>query len=145
MIEGLVRKLRAAADRRLPQHLRDARRGEDLAYDKLRREGYRIVARNYRPRAGRGEIDLLGWDGEFLACIEVKTRRSAAHGRPEEFVDSDKRRHLIRTAHDYARRASVDPSAVRFDVVSVTLEPEPKIELYRNVFSDLPDQWGRRV
>ena len=145
MIERLVRKLRAAADRRLPQHLRDARRGEDLAYDRLRQEGYRVVARNYRPRTGRGEIDFLGWDGEFLACGEVKTRRTAAHGRPEEFVDREKRKHLIRTAHEYVRRSKADPASLRFDIVSVTLEPEPRVELLRNVFSELRGQEGRRV
>ncbi len=144
MMERLVRKLRAAADRRFPQHLSDARKGEDLAYDRLRREGYTIVARNYRPRTGRGEIDLLGWDGEFLACIEVKTRKTAAHGRPEEFVDREKRRHLIRTAHEYARRSKTDPACLRFDIVSVTLEPETTVELYRNVFSELRGQRGRR-
>lgn len=116
-----------------------------MAYEKLRHEGYRVVARNYRPRAGRGEIDLLAWEGEFLACVEVKTRKTAAHGRPEEFVDSDKRKHLIRTAHEYARRASVDPACLRFDIVSVTLEPAPQVDLFRNVFSSRPGQWGRRV
>ena len=85
MIAALIAKLRSLADRDLPQRLQDGRRGEELAYRHLRREGYRVVARNYRSRSGKGEIDLLGWDGEMLACVEVKTRKNADFGRPEEF------------------------------------------------------------
>ena len=73
MYQFLREWLRACAERALPQHLRDARRGEDLAYDHLRRLGYTFVARNYRPRHGRQELDLVAWDAERLAIIEVKT------------------------------------------------------------------------
>lgn len=136
MIAEFIAKLRSLADRDLPQRLQDGRRGEELAYRYLRREGYKVVARNYRPKSSKGEIDLLGWDGEMLACVEVKTRKNADFGRPEEFVGGEKRRHLMRTAHNYARRAKVDPARLRYDVVSVILEPEPRIELYKDVFSE---------
>ena len=136
MIAELIAKLRSLADRDLPQRLQDGRRGEDLAYRHLQREGYRVVARNYRSKSGKGEIDLLGWDGEMLACVEVKTRKNADYGRPEEFVGDEKRRHLMRTAHNYARRAKLDPACLRYDVISVILEPEPQIELYKDVFSE---------
>jgi putative endonuclease len=102
----------------------------------LREEGYRVVARNYRSRSGKGEIDLFGWDGDMLACVEVKTRKNADFGRPEEFVGREKRAHLIRAAHNYARRAKIDPVRLRYDVVSVILEPAPQIELYKDVFSE---------
>ena len=134
MIGFFLDRLRAAADRRLPPHLRDARRGEDLAYRHLRGLGYRVVARNFRARSGRGEIDLLGWDGEQLACVEVKTRKNAVHGRPEEFVDRAKQRMLIGAAQEYVRRAKIDPARLRFDIVSVTLEPEPTVEVYKDAF-----------
>ncbi len=95
--------LRARLDRRLPRHLRDARKGEDLAYNYLRRRGYTIVARNYRPRSGKQELDLVAWDKEQLAVIEVKTRASDEFGEPARAVDLRKRRHLIRAAAEYAR------------------------------------------
>ncbi len=140
MIAKLIAKLRSLADRDLPQRLRDGRRGEELAYRYLRANGYQVVARNYRSRSGKGEIDLLGWDGEMLACVEVKTRKNADFGRPEEFVGGEKRGHLIGAAHNYARRAKVDPARLRYDVVSVILEPAPQIELYKDVFSERRDQ-----
>ena len=50
------------------------RRGEDLAQRFLQRTGMTIVARDYRLESGAGEIDLIGWDGETLVFVEVKTR-----------------------------------------------------------------------
>ena len=114
MLQALFRKLRALADRRLPDHLREARRGEDLAYRYLSGNGYRIVARNYRSRSGKGEIDLVGWDQDRLAFIEVKTRASDDFGRPERAVDSAKQQHLVRSANDYLRRSKVAPGQARF-------------------------------
>ena len=49
-------------------------RGETYAYWYLRRLGYVFIARNYMPRGGKGEIDLIGYDGNTLAFVEVRTR-----------------------------------------------------------------------
>ncbi len=100
----------------------------------LRKRKYTIVARNYRPRVGNGEIDLIGWDGDVLAFIEVKTRGSDATGSPERAVDPEKQRNLIRAAQAYSRSAKVAWDQVRFDVVTVIAEPAPRIELYRDAF-----------
>jgi putative endonuclease len=135
MFRFLLARLRATADRRLPQHLRDARRGEQMAYEYLRKSGYKIVARNYRPRHGRGEVDLVGWNEERLAFIEVKARRNEDFGRPDQAVDQDKRWRLIRVAREYARRAGVEPERIRFDVVSIVWETPPRIELYKGAFT----------
>lgn len=140
MFSFLLGKLRAAADRRLPQHLRDARRGEQMACEYLRKSGYRIVARNYRPRRGRGELDLVGWDGGRLAVVEVKTRKNADFGRPEQAVNREKRWQLIRAAGEYSRRAGVEPELVRFDVVSIVLSTPPEIELYKGAFTVRQEQ-----
>ena len=64
--------------------------GEDLAHRFLRRHGCTVVARNYRPRHGGGEIDLVAWDGGTLAIVEVKTRASDEFGAPERAVDAGK-------------------------------------------------------
>ena len=49
-------------------------RGETYAYWYLRRNGYVFVARNYTPRGIKGELDLVGYDGNTLAFVEVRTR-----------------------------------------------------------------------
>ena len=131
----LLRKLRSLVARRLPEHQQATQQGEDLAYDLIRERGYRVIACNYRRRKGKGEVDLLAWDGDMLACVEVKTRKTADFGRPERDVDAKKRGHLIRTAYDYARRANIEPQCLRFDVVAVVLNEGPGLELFKDAFS----------
>ncbi len=143
MLRFLAGKLRAAADRHLPTHQRVARRGEQMAYEYLRASGYTIVARNYRPRHGRGEIDLIGWDDGLLAFIEVKTRKNEEYGRPDQAVDHHKRRLLIRVAREYTRRAGIAIERERFDIVSIVLDQPPRIELYKGAFS-AKQEWRRR-
>ncbi|HYM84628.1 MAG TPA: YraN family protein, partial [Candidatus Dormibacteraeota bacterium] len=57
--------------------------------------GWTVLARNVR--VGRGELDLLAIDPgppERLVAVEVRWRRPAGFGQPEETVDRQKRRHL---------------------------------------------------
>jgi putative endonuclease len=107
--------------------------GEDMAHRYLRGRGCTIVARNYRPRSGKGEIDLVAWHGEKLVFVEVKTRASAEFGQPDRAVDAEKRQHLARAARDYARRAGVGWDCTRFDIVAVVLSPR-NIEWIRDAF-----------
>ena len=92
------------------------RRGEEEAYFHLRRQGYVMVARNFRSRRRRGEIDLIGWDGDVLCFVEVKTRTSHEVKPAEAAVDEDKRRELAGVARDYWRGAARggDPARIRF-------------------------------
>ena len=117
-----------------PADLASGRRAEDLAHRFLRKRGMVIVARNYRPPSGGGEIDLIGWDGDKLAFVEVKSRATADFGAPEHAVDGEKERFLERAARDYARRAGVDWNRVRFDIVSVIFSEPPKLELFADAF-----------
>jgi putative endonuclease len=105
--------------------------GEDLAHRYLRAKGFIVVARNWRPPQGGGEIDIISWDSEWLVFVEVKTRTSAEWSAPERDIDADKMHYLRRAARDYVRRAKADPSKVRFDAVTVT---GGKIEHLRDAF-----------
>ena len=118
-----------------PEHLRLGRMGEDAAYRHLRKLGYIMVARNYRTRDGRGEVDLIGWDGEQLAFVEVKTRISTDFGAPEDAIDSRKRLNIVGAAGDYLRRAGLEWSCARFDTVSVIWQTPVIIEVHKDAFS----------
>jgi len=108
-------------------------RGERAAEKYLRRNGYRIVARNFR--AAGAEIDLVAMEGETLVFVEVKTRRSRAAGAPEEAVDKRKQTRMRRAAEAFARRYRADDIEMRFDVVAVDASGERlEIELLRNAF-----------
>ncbi|MEO8025913.1 MAG: YraN family protein, partial [Bryobacteraceae bacterium] len=106
------------------------REGEDLAHRYLRKKGFRIVARNWRRQSGAGEVDLIGWDGEDLVFVEVKTRHSSEFGPPERAINVDKEDALLWSAHEYTRRAWIDWAKVRFDLVTVVLGNPPEIVHY---------------
>lgn len=110
------------------------RRGEDLAHRFLRRQGYTIVARNFRPRNGAEEIDLVAWERDLLVFVEVKSRASDEFGTPDRAVDPEKQDHLVRAAGEYARRAGVDWDHIRFDIVGILFTKPPRIELLRDAF-----------
>jgi putative endonuclease len=120
--------------RRAPIDLARGRHGEDLAHRFLRRQGYTIVARNFRPRNGAGEIDLVAWESDYLVFVEVKARATDQFGTPDRAVDSEKQGYLERAAREYARRAEVEWEHVRFDIVSILLTEPPEVELLRDAF-----------
>lgn len=91
--------------------------GEDFAAGLLSAEGYRIVERNFRCRAG--EIDIIAEKDGELSFVEVKTRRTLAFGYPAEAVTAEKRRHIRRAAAYYMHTHSVCCRTVRFQVVEV--------------------------
>ncbi len=110
--------------------------GEEEAYFFLRAQGYVMVARNYRTRTQKGEIDLIGWERDTLCFIEVKTRTTRAVKPGEAAVDRAKQRNVQRVAAEYLRHMAGAPSW-RFDVISVYAEAgqKPEITLFRNAFS----------
>ena len=114
-------------------HSLTGRRGEEAAYFQLRRIGYIMVARNFRSPRCRGEIDLIGWDGDTLCFVEVKTRTSRDVKPGEAAVDHYKRTMIRAVVREYLRR--FPPSCQwRFDVVSVyySQSSRPQIEIFRN-------------
>jgi putative endonuclease len=119
-----------------PQHLHTGRRGEEAAYFYLREQGYIIIARNYRSPRSRSELDLVGWDGDTLCFIEVKTRSTRTVLPAETAVDAEKQRDLSRVAREFLRRLKGDPP-FRFDIVSVYFDggQTPDIEVFRNAFA----------
>jgi len=136
LLYHLADRLRHRARRRaIDPDLAAGRRGEDLAHRFLRRQGFTVVARNFRPRsAGAGEVDLIAWERERLVFVEVKSRATDDYGTPDRAVGPEKQRHIERAAREYSRRANVDFGLVRFDIVSVLLTRPPKIELLRDAF-----------
>ena len=117
-------------------------RGETYAYWYLRRHGYTLVARNYTFPGFKGEIDMAGFDGSVLAFVEVKTRSIAEPLRagvslppPEEAVDSEKRRNLVRMARQFLRTRRIE-SAHRFDVLAIETRrgAPPEVRLHKDAF-----------
>ena len=93
--------------------------GEDLALIYLKRQGYKIIERNFRIRGG--EIDIIAQDNNTLVYIEVKTRTSHAFGLPEESVGYHKLKFIERASKFYRANRKNLPQLERIDVMSVDL------------------------
>jgi putative endonuclease len=114
-------------------------RGETYAYWYLRRHGYVMIARNFTSRGQRGEIDLVGYDGDTIAFVEVKTRTAAGgdFGLPEDAVTPEKRRHLFRIAQQFLREFHAEGATYRFDVLAIEAPPgkRPGVRLHKGAFA----------
>src|SRR2546423_2979877 len=119
-----------------PRHLRLGIRGEKLACQFLKRNGYKILYRNFKGRTG-GEIDVVCRDRDTLVFVEVKTRTREDFGRPLDAVDRDKRKRISRGGLAWLRLLDDPDILFRFDVVEVIIakETEPRLEILRNAFS----------
>jgi putative endonuclease len=114
-------------------------RGETYAYWYLRRIGYVMIARNFTSRGIKGEIDLVGYDGDTLAFVEVKTRTSQRDdvGSPEDAVTQDKQRHLSRMARQFLREYRATKASFRFDILALEASPgqRPVVRLHKGAFA----------
>jgi putative endonuclease len=107
--------------------------GERLAIRRLRREGYRIIARNYR--VAGAEIDVVAMAGDTLVFVEVKTRLGTGAGRPEEAVHRLKQHRIRRAAAAFARDHRMAERAIRFDVVAISREDSRwRLEIIKDAF-----------
>jgi putative endonuclease len=115
-------------------------RGETFAYWFLRRHGYIIVARNYKVPGLKGEIDLIGFDGEILAFIEVKTRSAGdeAAGLPEDAVNTGKRRAISRIARAFLKSTRRFNDVYRFDILAIEARSgrAPVVRLHKDAFAE---------
>jgi putative endonuclease len=96
--------------------------GEELAARYLEREGYEIVARNYRRRGG--EIDIIALDKGQFVFAEVKTRSTAVCGSPVEAVTPRKLAKMTLTAKSYLLEQGADADDFRLDAIGVELDRE---------------------
>jgi putative endonuclease len=118
-----------------PEHLRRGASGEKLACRFLRRNGYKILYRNFKGRSG-GEIDVVCRDHDTLVFVEVKTRTREDFGRPLEAVDRQKQKRISRGGLAWLRMLDNPDILFRFDVVEVIFadENKPRLELIRDAF-----------
>jgi len=111
--------------------------GERRAAEYLQgREGYAIVARNWRnPRDPREEIDLVCRDGEVLVFVEVKSRSGTALVPGFFAVNRRKKKVLRRAIHAYLTHLRSPPRTFRFDVAEIVTSAQapPQVLHFQNV------------
>lgn len=111
--------------------------GEKKVCRFLKRNGYKIVNRNYRTK--NGEIDIIACKNHIIAFVEVKTRAEGMLVSGLEAVDWKKQKKIILTSKQYMlyTKCKFQP---RFDVADVTITGKTirkaQIEYYENAFGD---------
>lgn len=103
---------------------------EQMAAEYLAKQGMRIVEKNFRGR--QGEIDIIGYDKNYLVFVEVKYRRTAEMGSALEAVGSRKQAQVCRVADYYRYLHHLgNDIMIRYDVVAIQGE---EIKWIRNAF-----------
>jgi putative endonuclease len=139
-IESVIKTLdRKPQKEAAAEHIETGRDGELAAFFYLRRQGYKVVARDWKSPRAPGDIDLIAWDDDTLCFVEVKTRTSLEVATAEAAVDEHKRRTLRKLAGYYVRNLP-EGTPSRFDVVTIHYtekdsgERVPEVELFRSAF-----------
>jgi putative endonuclease len=73
---------------------------ESMAVGYLMKDGYKILARNYR-YSNRGEIDIVAEKKDMIYFFEVKYRKDLSAGHPSEAVGYVKEQKLEGAIQDY--------------------------------------------
>ncbi|MBR1476796.1 MAG: YraN family protein [Lachnospiraceae bacterium] len=103
---------------------------EHKAESFLKAKGVRIIARNFRSR--NGEIDLIGYDGEYLVFFEVKYRGGCTAGSSLEAVDFRKQMRICKTSDYFRAVRKIDINqSIRYDVIGIDNE---NISWIKNAF-----------
>ena len=112
--------------------------GEEAAVKAIKKQGYKIIERNYRTKLG--EIDIIAKEGEYTCFIEVRLRKNNDFGSPADTIDIRKQQKLIRTAKYYAVAKKIYDTPMRFDAVLINADPKDgklkniKTEIIKNAF-----------
>ena len=99
-------------------------KGEKIAEKFLKKNGFKIIEKNYKNKYG--EIDIIAMDGDYLVFIEVKTKSCADFSEPETWVDFKKQNQLIKLANFYLSEKDITDVNCRFDVIGITLGKDNK-------------------
>jgi putative endonuclease len=91
--------------------------GEDLVEFYLRREGKKIIDRNYFCKFG--EIDIVANDNDIIIFVEVRTRSGNQDSEQAIYsINKKKEKHMIDSAMNYVSEKQID-KPYRFDVALV--------------------------
>lgn len=101
--------------------------GEDIAEQFLIEKGYEIIKRNFR--FGKGEIDIIAKDDDYIVFVEVKSRKNYNYGEPEYAITKSKQRQLKRMAESYFYVNGIQEQLCRFDVITIVGEKEDELKI----------------
>ncbi len=107
-------------------------RGEKIAVDYLKKQGYQIIGTNFHSRFG--EIDIMASRNEILHIIEVKTRVSNSFGHPAEALCRRKLQAIFKTATIFISQSDHNWLNLQIDLIAINLDQcKTNIIHYKNL------------
>ena len=103
-------------------------------------DGYRILERNFRARAG--EVDIIARKRDTVVFVEVRCRREGSTIAPKDTIGHAKERRIASAASTYLKRHGLADVTVRFDIAQVWLNDKGRpsqIDIIEGAFGD-PDR-----
>ena len=107
-------------------------KGEQLAQEYLKKQGYEIIEINKR-FSRFCEIDIIAKQKDTLVFVEVKTRSSDFCGSGFEAVTKTKYENIKTGLYTYLQETKIKHKNFRIDAISVILNPELKINHLKNI------------
>jgi len=102
------------------------KKAEDLAAEFLLKNGYKILARNFRFQ--KAEIDIISEKDNFIVVCEVKARSTDIFNLPQEAVNKRKIKLLVTATDHYLQESNINKE-VRFDIISVLPDEKGNLNL----------------
>ena len=92
---------------------------ENMALHYLKKQKYKILARNFSCSAG--EIDIIAYDktSDYIVFVEVKYRATALLGRPIEAITPEKQRKIQITSQVYLKLKGWLDKNYRYDAIEI--------------------------
>lgn len=101
--------------------------GEKMAIAWLVAKGFEILHQNWRH--SHWEVDIIASLNNVLHFIEIKTRRTATFGYPEEDVTKKKLINLINASEEFLFQYPMWKN-IQFDILSITLSKNRPVEYF---------------
>lgn len=123
------------SEAQLPPHILLGRTGENIASFILEKEGYKIIAKNWRKK--HLELDLVctlenpDHFQDKIIFIEVKTRRTKDWGGPLASFTQAKKLNLCKAAFLWLEENNAWHKSCQFDIICLIINP-------REINSSLP-------
>ncbi len=116
----------------MAKHIHTGKLGEQLGEIYFTENGYEILEKNWRH--SHWEVDIIAERNGVLHFVEIKTRRTASYGLPEEKVGRKKMQNLINAAEEYLY---LHPQwkRIQFNILSITINnAKPEYFLIEDVY-----------
>jgi putative endonuclease len=117
----------AQSKAKMAAHNEFGKAGEQMAVEWLVQHGFQLISRNWK--SGRYEVDIIASREGVLHFIEVKSRHDDVFGKPEDWVNRKKGRHLL-TAGVAFQDKYPDWILVQYDILSILITPDGKRDFF---------------